>query len=315
MMEEKIKDTALDSVLLGKKVETDDLFESLKMDELEELMKDEEGENNEIEDVFNVEMNENEIQTLNEIGNGYSSKVFQGIYKGKKKVAIKVFNDYSASKREKETLQFLNHPNVIKMFGFIKEGLFYTKLVLEKHDLDLKKHYEENKISKEDSFHFSFQCSKAISFLHDNLVLHGDIKPANFLVKRSSNQVVISDFGFSVKLTRFDQETFYNRGSYAYISPETILKKVGCLASDVYSFSIMLSFLLTKEIPYKNKNLGNRDLILQVAMHNLRPDIPMEIRNSSLGVLMMNCWKLDYLERPTMKNVMLYINNFCLEKF
>ena len=89
--------------------------------------------------------------------------------------------------------------------------------------------------------------------IHSLKILHRDIKPDNFIVKKISESLYILkyiDFGLSVQLTLMNPTTSDNKGSLYYVCPE-IKKKIkysyGC---DIWSLGITYLQLLTGQQPY-----------------------------------------------------------------
>jgi len=97
------------------------------------------------------------------------------------------------------------------------------------------------------------RVARALHAAHEAGVVHRDVKPANIMVDRRDEPVVL-DFGLarlddeSDPLTR-SGETF---GTPAYMSPEQILEPAGGLdrRTDVYSLGVTLYECLTLERPY-----------------------------------------------------------------
>jgi eukaryotic-like serine/threonine-protein kinase len=92
----------------------------------------------------------------------------------------------------------------------------------------------------------------ALSHSHARGVLHGDIKPANVLI-RNDGEPALMDFNLSRSLQHANGETV--GGTLAYMSPENMRRMMqGTSAedqrSDIYSLGMMLFELLTGELPF-----------------------------------------------------------------
>ena len=61
------------------------------------------------------------------------------------------------------------------------------------------------------------QILLAVQFLHENAIVHRDIKADNLMVDPDSGQVKLVDFGYAV---RFDQPKLDFCGTYYYAAPE-----------------------------------------------------------------------------------------------
>lgn len=84
-----------------------------------------------------------------------------------------------------------------------------------------------------------------LKFLHDNGIVHGDIKPENIIVVK--NTFKFTDFGLSCKLP-----CLHKGGTRGYVDP--VLKEENLNpTSDIYSFGIMCYNLLTEQDFFKPK--------------------------------------------------------------
>jgi serine/threonine protein kinase len=99
--------------------------------------------------------------------------------------------------REIEIQSHLNHPNILKMYGFFydDEKIY---LILEWApggevftDLKLNKKYPEPKAA-----HIVAQVIDAFSYMHSKNVIHRDLKPENLL--DCGGVIKLADFGWSV---------------------------------------------------------------------------------------------------------------------
>jgi len=81
----------------------------------------------------------------------------------------------------------------------------------------------ERALSKADKIIVALKCVQSIQRLHNHRIIHGDIKPQNFMINKKGSDIVISsiDFGFSIILKE-NQKIFLGkpRGTPVYIAPE-----------------------------------------------------------------------------------------------
>jgi hypothetical protein len=94
------------------------------------------------------------------------------------------------------------------------------------------------------------QLAVAVRALHRRSILHLDLKPPNVLVDRG--RVVVLDFGLAVDIAQPPAPRRDDRisGTPAYMSPEQAAGQAPTMASDWYSFGVMLYEALTGCLPF-----------------------------------------------------------------
>jgi serine/threonine protein kinase len=96
---------------------------------------------------------------------------------------------------------------------------------------------------------FDTQCydvSLGLAYLHENSVIHGDVKPVNILIDENGIPC-LCDFGLSrisalltqPSTTPLDEEK-KPYGTWVYMSPEQMVYGTTDEASDVYSFGMTI---------------------------------------------------------------------------
>lgn len=88
-----------------------------------------------------------------------------------------------------------------------------------------------------------FDILKAVHFLHNNNISHGDIKPKNILVHK--NDAILIDYG-SICINHNDN--YYNRCTLNYISPEELTHKKFYLSNDIWSLGCTIYEFYTKKV-------------------------------------------------------------------
>lgn len=201
------------------------------------------------------------------IGSGGMGTVYKAIDRSRDMtVAIKVLDrryDLDKKRRRRDYLgreiqiaASLNHPIIVKMNKEIvvqedRYGNNRRCLIMEFIDgHNLKKHIEDRDLTMRQMVDVCLKLSHGLDFLHQNGIVHRDVKPGNFLFSRDGTQVKIVDFGLSKSTaswrTRWMTES---GGTRLYMSPEQLQKRALDARSDIFSFGITMFELFTGRHP------------------------------------------------------------------
>lgn len=139
----------------------------------------------------------------------------------------------------------------------------------------------------------SIDISKGMNYLHQNNIIHRDLKAANLLM--DENDVVkVADFGVARVKTQTGVMTA-ETGTYRWMAPEVIEHKPYDHKADVFSFGVVLWELLTGKLPYEY--LTPLQAAVGVVQKGLRPTIPKNT-HPKLSELLERCWQQDPTLRP-----------------
>jgi len=269
----------------------------------------------------------NTIKILRKIGEGNSSDIFLGIYRGieiaEKRLHLNKEKNITEFKREVSSFISLNHPYLLIFFGVIAEPK-HLSIITEYcpggnlHELLYKKKhiYLSWKIRKE----FLLQIAIGMNYLHTNNppILHRDLKSLNILltndIKKSNDitDIKIADLGLSVVN---EKKNLSNErvGTCHWMAPEVINCQRYTTKSDVYSFGIIIWEVCTREMPYDNIN--NRETILyRVSVNRERPNIKRMPNDTpeKLKEIMEQCLEHEPNKRPSFENIIKIIKEIDL---
>lgn len=154
-------------------------------------------------------------------------------------------------KKEKEILASLSHPNIAQIYdaNIMPDGKPY--FVMEYIDgMPVDDYVKSHSLSEKEVIELILDISKAISFAHQNMVIHKDIKPKNIFVD-SNGIIKLLDFGISVSLGSEDEEIggFSHFATPGYITPEMEKSEHVSITSDIYQLGLVIHKLLTDKNP------------------------------------------------------------------
>ena len=189
------------------------------------------------------------------IGKGSFAKVYYGInIKTKQEVAIKKisYNGLTEKMKSKTLLEInilknTDHPNIVKLYEYKFEEN-YLFLILEYcNNGDLFDWINKTK-QCEETFNVIKQILEGMNYLHQNKIIHRDIKPQNILLHNSI--IKICDFGFSQYFN--NQLSLFRTvcGTPLYMSPEIINLQDYTIKSEIWSLGILFYNIFFNEHPY-----------------------------------------------------------------
>lgn len=205
------------------------------------------------------------FQLLRLIRNGTTTAVWEAKrIDEKERIALKVLlSDFRTDKDEIGQLKheamvgaFVNHPNVIKIFGYHEDQGFPLVSMQLYQARNLKIEIRERpEVLAENMGIVMRAAAEGLAHLHDVGWIHCDIKPDNYLVDEQAN-VKLIDFSIAVKdkkkgfLGLGSNKAKTIMGTRSYISPEQIRRKHLDVRADIYGFGCMLFEMMSGKTPY-----------------------------------------------------------------
>lgn len=132
---------------------------------------------------------------------------------------------------EAQLLASLQHPNIVTIYDIVREKGW---LIMELMQGNLADRLQGRPMDLVALRTVLAHCLRALKFLHEHGIVHGDIKPANMLVDRRK-RLKLGDFGLARRVS--DDEGSLIKGTTKYMAPEVVSDEFGEVgpASDLYS--------------------------------------------------------------------------------
>ena len=211
------------------------------------------------------------FQLVRLIRSGTTTQVWEALRQNgreRERLALKVLNrECRNDKLEIEYLQHeagvgetLDHPNIIKIFGYHKLNKlpFISMQLFNARNLKIELRERPNEIAI-NLPGIIRKSAEGIRHLHEKGWIHCDIKPDNFLADEQGSVKLID---FSIAEERKKKRGLLSgmkkkkviRGTRSYMAPEQIRGKQMDERSDIYSFGCVLFELLAGRTPYTATN-------------------------------------------------------------
>ncbi|KAM3344257.1 serine/threonine-protein kinase STY46 isoform X1 [Capsicum galapagoense] len=257
---------------------------------------------------------------LLKFGNKIASGSYGDLYKGtycSQEVAIKIFKSerlntelqkefaqevYIMRKvRHKNVVQFIGActkpPNLCIVTEYMSGGSVYDYL-----------HKQKGSFKLPTLLKVAIDVSKGMNYLHQNNIIHRDLKAANLLM--DENEVVkVADFGVARVKAQTGVMTA-ETGTYRWMAPEVIEHKPYDHKADIFSFGVLLWELMTGKLPYEY--LTPLQAAIGVVQKGLRPTIPKQT-HPKLSELLEKCWLRDPTLRPDFPEIIEILQHIAKE--
>ncbi len=137
------------------------------------------------------------------------------------------------------------HPNVATILGtFQSEGISgVVRQWIPGQNLEewLETH---SPLSMHDVCKIAIGIARGLQAIHQENVLHGDLKPSNIIARSSDFHPVITDFGTALWLG-LEGKTRWQGGTHGFVAPEILVGEPPTIQSDLYSLGVVLFWLAT----------------------------------------------------------------------
>jgi serine/threonine protein kinase len=179
--------------------------------------------------------------------------------------------------QEARTVSNLNHPNILTVHEFGKDGSASFMATEYVDGVTLRQHVSNRRLKLVELLDLAIQIVAALNAAHEAGVTHRDLKPENVMVRRD-HIVKVLDFGLAKPLApaadnQIDSEAGTRvlvhtepglvMGTVSYMSPEQSVGKGVDQRSDIWSIGVVLYEMIAGQMPFQGKDIHRQIIAIQ----------------------------------------------------
>ncbi|XP_069463963.1 tyrosine-protein kinase FRK [Ambystoma mexicanum] len=263
------------------------------------------------------EIERDSLKLLKKLGSGQFGEVWEGLWNNTTSVAIKTLKPGSMNRedflREAQIMKNLRHPKLIQLYAVCSlEDPVYIITELMRHGSLLEYLQTDNgdKLTMVNQVDIAAQVAAGMAYLESQNYIHRDLAARNVLVAEH-HIYKVADFGLA-RVFQKDEDRIYEprqetKLPIKWTAPEAVRHNKFSIKSDVWSFGILLSEIVTfGKMPYPG--MTGMQVIQQLEKGYRIPhpaNCPQELYE-----IMLQCWHKVPDERPTFETLQWRLEDF-----
>ena len=259
-----------------------------------------------------------QISFIKKIGEGGQAKVYMGTYENNK-VAVKLMKnvDYKCFAHELVILALLEHENIPKFYGIIREKNVLS-LVFEFIEGRTLDQFKISEFTTEQKYNMIYQLTSCLEYIHSKKFIHRDLKPENIMLD-NQGKIHLLDFSIAKVITNAEFTLTRAKGTLNYLAPEClelseisedqqIISKITSKV-DVWAFGCIVSWLFSGYVPWSDKYKDLPPIIQQILMKKIPFSIPKNIGDKNIIKIIEMATQVDVEKRKNMKEIKDFLDN------
>ncbi|XP_048388019.1 serine/threonine-protein kinase PLK2b [Stegostoma tigrinum] len=203
--------------------------------------------------------------------------------------------------REIELHQTLHHKHIVRFYRHFEDNeniyilLEHCSRRSMAHILKARKVLTEPEVR-----YYLRQIVSGLKCLHEQEILHRDLKLGNFFVNESM-ELKIGDFGLAAKLEPVEQRSRTICGTPNYLSPEVLNKQGHGCESDIWALGCVMYTMLLGRPPFETTNLKETYKCIREARYTMPSSLSLPAKQLITSMLARNPE-----DRPSLDDIMRY---------
>lgn len=217
----------------------------------------------------------------------------------KDRVAMKFYpiDPAGLAHREPYLLQTLRNDNILPIHhAEVISNQFAYYITPEISGGDLQDYLEKNNITTDSALDIITGVLSGLSAIHNQRLVHRDLKTLNILIDTSSRVPYIADFGFVKEIPTGHTSTSASSYTHLYRSKEMIERNEHHFESDIYQIGVIMYHILGGYFPF-DQPLNWLDTATLARFHSLSTEQEKY-----------DCWAA-YIDTKIRKNHLLNLNS------
>ncbi|MGD1701477.1 trifunctional serine/threonine-protein kinase/ATP-binding protein/sensor histidine kinase [Dapis sp. BLCC M229] len=169
------------------------------------------------------------------------------------------FNELVQFRNQYAIAKNLDIKGIVKPYSLLRYNNGYALIMEDIGAISLAEYQHQLSVSLPQFWEIALSVTEILHHLHQNQIIHKDIKPANILIHQETKEVRLIDFSISSLLpkeTQSLQTPNVLEGTLVYISPEQTgrMNRGIDYRSDFYSLGVTFYELLTGKLPFESED-------------------------------------------------------------
>lgn len=200
--------------------------------------------------------------------------------------------DWSQFQRQTEAAIKLHHPHLMSVIDVGQEGDLVYLVTEYVEGFTLQDALKAQPLSMDQAIGVVEQLATGLDYAHRQGVVHGEVKPANILLK-GGQQALLTDLGLTQITQTLEGVTKSGAvGTPAYMSPEQVRGEATDVRADVYALGVILYEMLTGHTPHEADSplatLVKRVNEPPLSPRSFNPRVPVRVEQVILKALAIN---------------------------